>query len=99
MKPEDCKRFIKCNAPICPLDKDWRKRKLKHEDATCMYLLESVKHGAEVSFKESQLEDIYKNIVVVRDEIFSQFLHIKNKAEKSKLTKTKLFGNPNLNKT
>lgn len=96
MCPENCKRFLKCNAPICPLDKDWRLRKLKNEDSTCMYLLESVKDGAEARFEASQLAEVYKTIAVVSDEIFSQFSHIKNKADKARFTKSRMLGNPAL---
>lgn len=46
MKMQDCPKFDKCFAPICPLDRQWRKRVYLSEDRMCFYLLESQKAGA-----------------------------------------------------
>ncbi len=59
MTPKDCPKFIKCSAPICPLDADWRKRVLFNEDPTCFYLMQSVKKDAEAAFKVAGLEVLY----------------------------------------
>lgn len=40
---EDCARFIKCNAMICPLDADWRERVHLSGERVCIYLLEYYK--------------------------------------------------------
>ena len=45
MRYDDCPRFDKCSAPICPLDPKWRERAHLSEDRLCFYLCESVKPG------------------------------------------------------
>lgn len=62
--PRDCPKFNKCNATICPLDKDWRMRTCLNFDATCYYLLESVKDGARTHFELAQLGMLYERILV-----------------------------------
>jgi hypothetical protein len=46
-EPSDCPEYIRCNAPICPLDVDWRKRVFDSGDSTCLWLREAMKAGAE----------------------------------------------------
>ena len=38
-----CPRFSRCNAPICPLDPDWRRRSHSGREAVCAWLLEGAK--------------------------------------------------------
>ena len=38
-----CPRFERCNAPICPLDADWRERTYVSGDPVCAWLLEAGK--------------------------------------------------------
>jgi hypothetical protein len=45
--PADCPEYVRCNAPICPLDKDWQLRVFDTSDSTCLFLRETVKEGAE----------------------------------------------------
>ncbi len=47
--PTSCARFEHCAAPICPLDRDWRKRTHLPGEALCLYLRESVKPDAEAN--------------------------------------------------
>jgi hypothetical protein len=42
-----CPKFEACNAPICPLDPDWRKRTHLGGDALCFYAGEYVKEGGQ----------------------------------------------------
>jgi hypothetical protein len=44
--PEHCPRFDHCDAPICPLDRNWLKRRHVDRDPVCLYLRESVKPNA-----------------------------------------------------
>ena len=36
-KSSDCDNFERCNAPICPLDPDWRERVYLKGEAICKY--------------------------------------------------------------
>ena len=92
--PRDCPKFNKCNATICPLDKDWRLRVCLREDATCFYLLESVKEGAGAHFEGAQLGMLYESILTVRVDISSAHKRISRKlisAAKSSSRMTRVF--------
>ena len=93
MIPRDCPKFHKCNAPICPLDKDWMIRAFHKNDATCFYLLEFVKEGAKARFYTAKLGDIYEEIISVRDPICERVGRIKDKLQSAKNNKTRMNGN------
>ena len=40
-----CTKFESCNAPICPLDPDWRDRSHIDAERICFYLCEYAKPG------------------------------------------------------
>ena len=52
MLPKECSHYETCNASICPLDADWRKRACVPSDSVCRILLEMGKAGAEARFAE-----------------------------------------------
>ncbi len=74
--PRSCPRFIKCSAPVCPLDDSPYKRVLLKEDPTCFYLTESVKDGAETRFKGAGLEWLYKKVVRATPHLISRYPRI-----------------------
>ena len=82
--PNCCPRFIKCNAPICPLDESWLSRSNLKEDSTCFYLLESVKDGAQSIFLTAQLEELYEVIVSRREAILFAYKRISSKLDAAK---------------
>jgi hypothetical protein len=84
--PESCPKFLKCNAPICPLDAAWRKRVLLSEDPTCFYLTESVKNDAETIFQGAGLNELYAALVRVSQLITARHPRIHRALERSKLT-------------
>lgn len=43
MTPEDCPKWISCNAPICPLDPNWRRRGHAAGERICLWLREWAK--------------------------------------------------------
>jgi len=84
--PESCLRFLKCNAPICPLDAEWRKRVLLSDDPTCFYLTESVKQDAEAVFQGAGLKELYAALVRVSQHITARHPRIRRALERSKPT-------------
>ena len=48
--PQDCPRYDRCSAKVCPLDADWRKRTHVRGDEVCFFLTESVKANAAENF-------------------------------------------------
>ena len=83
--PNSCSKFLKCNAPICPLDADWRKRVLLNVDPTCYYLTESVKHGAEAVFQRAGMKELYVVIVRATPDITARHARIRRALERAKL--------------
>jgi hypothetical protein len=55
MNPKDCPRFPTCNANICPLDADWRKRSHVPGEEACQVVMEHVKEGADARFASRQV--------------------------------------------
>ncbi len=90
MTPENCPKFLECNAPICPLDVDWQKRVLIKEDATCFYLTESVKQDAEAVFKAAGLGVLYLEMVRAYQPITSRWERVKNALARAKLTGSRM---------
>ena len=43
LRPHNCEKYPSCNANICPLDPDWRKRTYIKGEAICYYMLEAQK--------------------------------------------------------
>ena len=90
---EDCARFIKCNAMVCPLDADWRKRVHLQGERVCIYLIEYYKEQGSVDnipeFICGALDLIAENImlkysdirrkVCVSSELPSRITQFKNK--------------------
>ena len=50
MKIEDCPRFDRCSAPICPLDTDWQLRTHLPGEPICAFLREAAKQGGSLPF-------------------------------------------------
>jgi hypothetical protein len=48
--PQGCPRYSRCNANVCPLDANWRKRTHVRGDEVCFFLTESVKDNATGNF-------------------------------------------------
>jgi len=45
--PSDCPEYVRCNAPICPLDAQWHQRTYHAGESTCLFLREAMKAGAD----------------------------------------------------
>src|SRR5882762_10926077 len=45
-KPSDCPEYVRCEAPLCPLDKDWMLRVYNRGEGVCLFLRETMKEGA-----------------------------------------------------
>ena len=56
---QDCPRAASCSVPICPLDRNWRMRTMTDDEATCFYLVESVKAGAQATFNQRGCGHLY----------------------------------------
>lgn len=85
-----CPKSDGCSVPICPLDAKWRKRVNLREDATCSYLLESSKAGAEANFRERGRDKLLSCIREVTPQILSRHPRIRRAYERASLTGSRM---------
>jgi hypothetical protein len=88
--PSACDRFSRCNAPICPLDPDWRLRNVFRQEATCFYLLEAVKDGSAERFKGAGREDMYQVCLSFIQEALPRCAPLKRALDRAKKTGPRL---------
>ena len=69
LKVENCPKFEKCSAPICPLDPNWERASHLQHDRVCFYLCEVQKDNSDVIFGDRGLGELYKLIVEATQEI------------------------------
>lgn len=59
-KMEQCPKFSHCEAPVCPLDQNWRSCRTGKDEQVCFYLREATKDGAKERFKNRKDEAIFR---------------------------------------
>lgn len=84
MKPCTCPKFEKCSSPICPLDPDFFKRRMRSEDSVCLYLSEAVKRDAGVIFRGRGLGELYAAVSRVIPQIVSRWARIGRALERAR---------------
>ena len=85
-----CPKFQHCNAPICPLDAEWRNRKHIYGERVCFYLIEAKKQGAKANFELSGLGYLFEPIVTLTPAITDTFTAIKKALERAALTGSRM---------
>ncbi len=60
MRMYECPRFEACSAPICPLDEDWKLRRMLKRERTCHYLREVSKPRWKVIATDAIDESMYE---------------------------------------
>ena len=60
MEPADCDRFFECNAPICPLDSDWKERVYLKGEAVCKYQKNLSRGILGGSISKELLSEVYR---------------------------------------
>ena len=59
-KMEQCPRFNHCEAPVFPLDENWRNCRTGKDEQVCFYLREATKNDAKERFAGRKDEAIFK---------------------------------------
>ena len=85
-----CPKFQKCNAPICPIDPEWQKRKHISGDRVCFYLTEAQKPNAIAVFEVQGLGYLYEAMVIHTPEISQRHHTIKTALDKAKNTSSRM---------
>ncbi len=94
MEMNDCPKFDHCSAPICPLDRDWKKRHYCKGEPVCFYMLESVKPGAKARFRGSTAREIYEVIQFLLPSILSRYAPLKQALKRALRTGSRMGKQP-----
>jgi hypothetical protein len=69
MKPEDCPKYERCNANICPMDAERHRRSHVRGEPVCLWLREFSKEGGEARIRERLPQDQAEAVKVAYLEI------------------------------
>jgi len=64
-EPSDCPEYVRCDANICPLDVDWRKRIYHTGESVCLFLRETVKQTADEQLSINATFEHLRSIAIV----------------------------------
>ena len=90
MLMDECPRWDKCSAPICPLDQDWEKRKHLKGERVCLWLTESVKENAKAVFDGAGLSHILEEVQRIAPAIIASRHTIRIALERASKTGSKI---------
>ena len=77
MKIENCPKYEKCSAPICPLDPNWERAIHLNHERVCFYLCEAQKENSEAIFGGRGLSKLHQIMVEATPEISCRWATIK----------------------
>jgi hypothetical protein len=85
-----CPRFERCNAPLCPLDPDWRSRSMVQGEAVCGLLLEGVKAGGEARLRGATTREVAEAVLGATPDMISTVGYIRRAAAKASQSGSRL---------
>ena len=94
--PEHCPKFIKCSAPICPLDQNWPQRSHLRGERVCIFLTEAVKPGGRAKIRGSLPVQLFELVANALPEIVDRYGHIRRRLKKAAKTPSKLGKRPDV---
>lgn len=83
---EHCPKFHHCNAPLCPLDPDWRERSMLQGENLCHYLCEASKPGAQNRFDGRYDEAILMHAFGLSEEMRNYSTALNRGLERAEVT-------------
>lgn len=97
--PEDCPKFDRCSAPICPLDQACAERVYRRDETVCFYMLEYVKPGAKQRFRQAAkrlgcIGAIYQAIHFLLPTLLSRYAPLKTPLMRAKRTPPRIGKRP-----
>lgn len=69
MSPNDCPKFTRCAAPVCPLYANWRSTRQLPGERTCLYLREAAKAGGEALVRGTLPGELAEAVLVAYQDI------------------------------
>jgi hypothetical protein len=88
MRPEICPRFEACSAPICPLDNEWRKRRMLKRERTCHYLREVSKPCWQFIASDTVDQEMYLFAASIIEEIRKHSYELRQMLDEASKTNT-----------
>lgn len=85
-----CPKHHQCNAPLCPLETNWQKRKHLDGERVCFYLSEAQKPDAKAVFEVRSLGCLYGVMVTHAPQISQRHHTIKTALVKAKNTSSRM---------
>jgi len=92
--PHSCIRFDKCNANVCPLDKDWISRTHLRGESICTYLGEYVKPSGRAILGGYIPEQLLDVIARAHPSIINAYGDIRRRLKRAITTPSKLGRRP-----
>ena len=78
-----CPKWDGCNAPICPLDPDWKSRKHLEGERVCFYLTEYSKPPARPILRAVLTKELYETLTRVYPEVIARWGPIRRRLNRS----------------
>lgn len=91
---QDCPRWLKCSAPVCPLEYNSNECKTLSNEPVCFYMLEAVKEGAETRFKGAGLAHIYARVIETLPELVATSGRLRRLLERSRKSGSRMDRRP-----
>lgn len=90
MNMNDCPKFNKCSAPVCPLHEGCLDTAYRPGESVCFYMLEYVKHGARARFKGDTTRELYQAISDNLPALLSRYAPLKHALNRAKNTPSRM---------
>jgi len=90
MNMQDCPKYQKCSAPLCPLDLDITKRSYRKGEPICFYMNEFVKPGALARFEQSHMGVMFETIGDILPALFHRYGYIRRRLKRASTTPSRL---------
>jgi hypothetical protein len=88
--PQECPKWTRCSAPICPLDPLASERKMLPGEAVCPYISEAVKDESSFTFEAAGLSWLHKAITPVLPELERKHGSLRYRLKRAKSTGSKM---------
>ena len=94
MKIENCPKYEKCSAPICPLDPNWERAIHLNHERVCFYLCEAQKENSEAIFGGRGLSKLHQIMVEVAPAISCRWTTIKKALTRAAKSGSRMLRKP-----
>lgn len=83
IRPSLCPRYERCSAPICPMDRDWRRRTHLKGEPACGLLLELAKSSGEATLRGVLRAEVADAVVAHTPVMLARYAPLRRASEKA----------------